>query len=226
MGLYKYMEPVNMPRGTHYGNSFLILPSKKTGRNCTAFSNLEFEHLLTLEMDPQVEYFCEQPLKTTVVFGGSKKETVFDCWVLFRDGREEFREVKYSADMESSTDKGRRCREQVAAQKMWCLQNGFDYRLTTDKEIQRGEFYIRNLSFLAAKARRFPEPDKDADRYIRAYLRDTGKATVGMLDSSGRFERLRTLDYLAYLSYMGVVRFGKMEDECITNKTEVEYIGE
>lgn len=222
---YKFSKPLSLPRGTHYGNSYLIIPSRKIGRNVTAFSNLEYENILTLEMNPHVEYFCEQPLKVHVYIGGEIKDTIFDCWVKYVDGREEYQEVKYYSELNADNDKGKRCREQVGAQKAWCIQNGETYNLRTDKNIELGDYYIRNLSFLAAKARRFSTPNKEAERYIRNYLDGLGRTTVGFLDTSGRFEKYRTMDYLAYLAYIGAIKFENIENEIISFKTEVIYIG-
>lgn len=70
-----YQKPVEMPRGTHYGNNYWIFQSRKVGRNVTAFSNLEHDNLVTLEMNPEVEWYCEQPEKTTVFYDGTRAET-------------------------------------------------------------------------------------------------------------------------------------------------------
>ena len=58
---YKFTTPIKMPRGTHYGSNYWMFESKKIHRCVTAYSNLEYENLLTLEMNPEVEYYCEQP---------------------------------------------------------------------------------------------------------------------------------------------------------------------
>ena len=225
MEKYRYTEPIKMPRGAHYGSSYLVLPSKKIGRNVTAFSNLEFENLLTLEMDHKVEYYCEQPLRVETHIGGKKRETTFDVWVMYADGKNELQEVKYEEELNSQTTNGERCREQVAIQKMWCLQNEYEYCLRTDRDIELGPFWIRNLSYLAAKARRFQIPDKDAERIIVHYLQNIDRSTIGLLDSSGRFERFRTMDYLAYLYYKGVIDFVGIADNILSFKTEVVYCG-
>ena len=76
---YKFTTPIKMPRGTHYGSNYWMFESKKIHRCVTAYSNLEYENLLTLEMNPEVEYYCEQPYSATVFVGGKEYKTIFDA---------------------------------------------------------------------------------------------------------------------------------------------------
>lgn len=221
----RFTKPLPMPRATHYGNNYWIFESRKLHRRVTAFSNLEYENLLCLEMDAKVRYYCEQPYEANVFIGGKEYRTIFDVWVAYKDGSEEFQEVKYFEELESDTKKGERDRRQVTVQKKWCLQNEFQYTLRTDKEIELGEFYIRNLNLLAAKARRFHVYSENADDVIRNYLAELNRTTIGYLVSSGRFRQNKTLDYLADLYYRGIITFLNLENECISNKTEVVYNG-
>lgn len=221
----RFTIPIAMPRAMHYGNNYWIFQSRKLHRRVTAFSDLEYKNLLCLEMDANVRYYCEQPYEVNVFIGGKEYKTIFDVWVVYADGSEEFQEVKYFEELEADTDKGERDRRQVAVQKAWCLQNGFQYTLRTDKEIELGEFYIRNLNLLAAKARRFHISSKNADDVIINYLAELNTTTIGYLVSSGRFEQNRTLNYLADLYYRGVITLLDLENECISNKTGVVFNG-
>lgn len=217
----RFTEPISMPRATHYGNNYWIFESKKLHRRVTAYSNLEYENLLCLEMDANVSYFCEQPYEARTFMGGKEYKTIFDVWIEYKDGTEEFQEVKYTAEIDADTKKGERVRKQIAVQAAWCLQNGFRHNIRTEKEIELGQFYIRNINLLAAKVRRFSQPSDNADKVIIEYLQSLGETTVGYLVSSGRFEHNRTLDYLADLYYRGMITFANIEDECISNKTVV-----
>ena len=109
-----------------------------------------------------IDFFCEQPYKATVFIGDKEINTIFDVYVVYRDGREEFQEVKYQEEIDSDNSKGERSRNQLVAQQIWCMQNGFDYNLRTDKEIEDGKFYIRNLAYLAM--------DYLADLYYRGII--------------------------------------------------------
>lgn len=222
---YKFTTPIEMPHSTHYGNNYWIFESRKLHRRVTAYSNLEYENLLTLEMNPEVVYYCEQPCSTTVFVSGKEHKTIFDVYIVYKNGREEFQEVKYQQELDSDSPKGKRSQEQIEIQKMWCLQNDFPYVLRTDKDIEKGQYFIRNLSVLSAKARRFHIESKEADKAIISYLSKIKRTTIGLLSESGRFEINKTLDYLSDLYYRGIIKFDDICNDCLTNKTEVIFCG-
>ena len=96
-----FKTPIEMPRGSHYGSDYWICQSHKIKRRVHMYSMLEFWNFITLEMDSSVEYFCEQPFEIEIHDEKSEKirKSVFDFWVLYTDGREEFQEVKYSSEI-------------------------------------------------------------------------------------------------------------------------------
>lgn len=221
---YKYTEPVDMPRGTHYGSNYWLFNSVKCHKTVAAFSNLEYENLLSLEMNHEVEYFCPQPLKTPVVIDGKTSETVFDVYVVYKNETEEMQEVKYSSELEGDSKKAKRSQEQIIKQKAWCAQNGINYQIRTEKEIEAGEFFIRNLSILAAKNRRFCNAIV-SEKALMAYVEDKVNPTIGMLKSSGLLTSSFGTDFLAHLYYQGKILFSDIENKPLTNSTEVTVNG-
>ena len=95
-----YTTPVNIPRSTHYGSNYYEFLSRKLKRTVRAFSSLEYWNQICLEMDYQVEKYCEQPLEAEVYYDGKTYKTVFDIWVKYRDAREEFQKVKMQLKVE------------------------------------------------------------------------------------------------------------------------------
>lgn len=63
----EFTKPIAMQRSTHYGNNYFSVYSNKIKRVVHLFSNLEYYNFLTLETNPQVETFCEQPLKIEII---------------------------------------------------------------------------------------------------------------------------------------------------------------
>lgn len=222
---YRYTTPISMPRGTHYGNNYHIMPSRKLSRNVCAYSNLEYENLLCLEMNPEVEFYCEQPVEVSVMADGESHKTTFDVYVYYRSGNEEMQEVKYYDELHSDSEKGLRDQKQIKVQKIWCESNQIDHLIQTDREIEKGEFTIRNIAWLAAKARRVCVTDKEACRYILSYLTKHDFVTIGMLYEAGMLRRSNGLDVLADLAYRGKIRFTKLDSEVISNASEVTLYG-
>ncbi len=215
--MYPYEKPIVKARSSNYGSNYWIFQSRKVHRPVAVFSNLMYENILTLEMDNDVEWFCEYPLDTTVYVGGKEEKLVFDAWVRYADGKEEFQGVAYTSSEDSH--------KSIAVQAKWCIQNGIGFNYRNEKNIHKGQFYIRNLSVLAARARRFTMSSYNADQMLIGFLSEVKRATVSTLDKSGRFESGRTMDYLSDLYYRGIIDFHNISSECISSNTEVIFCG-
>ena len=156
---------------------------------------------------------------------GESHKTTFDVYVYYRSGNEEMQEVKYYDELHSDSEKGLRDQKQIKVQKIWCESNQIDHLIQTYREIEKGEFTIRNIAWLAAKARRVCVTDKEACRYILSYLTKHDFVTIGMLYEAGMLRRSNGLDVLADLAYRGKIRFTKLDSEVISNASEVTLYG-
>ena len=215
--MYRYKNPIERARSSAYGNNYWIFQSRKVHRRVAVFSNLEYENILTLEMDPEVEWYCEYPLETTVFVGGKEEKILFDVWVKYTDGHEVFQGVAYTTTEETH--------KTIAMQAKWCIQNGLEYEFRNEKVIHKGRYFIRNLNVLAARARRFRLSSVNADQMIRGFLHEKKRITIEELAGSGWFESERTIDYLADLYYRGIINLHNIPSECINGKMEVIICG-
>ena len=215
--MYRYKKPIERARSSAYGNNYWIFHSRKVHRRVAVFSNLEYENILTLEMNPEVEWYCEYPLETTVYVGGKEEKILFDVWVKYTDGHEVFQGVAYTTTEETH--------KTIAMQAKWCIQNGLEYEFLNEKVIHKGRYFIRNLNVLAARARRFRLSSVNADQIIRGFLHEKKRITIEELAGSGWFESERTIDYLADLYYRGIINLHNIPSECINGKMEVIICG-
>jgi len=221
MNTYRYTAPEAMQRSTHYGSNYYIIPSRKLGRNVTAFSYLEYCNILTLEMDSEVEYYCEQPCTVDVCVDGIISSTTFDTYVYYKDGREEMQEIKYLDELNSDDKKGERDRSQIEKQRLWCVQNGIGHVVRTDNIIMSGDYKIRNLEWLAAKARRYTMTKAFGRNALISFLKENGSITIGQLYTSGIITTKDGLNLLADMYYRGEIKFKDFNDYQLSNKTEV-----
>ena len=215
--MYRYETPIERPRSSNYGSNYWIFHSRKVRRRVSVFSNLEYENILTLEMNPEVEWYCEYPLEITVFVGGKEEKILFDVWAKYTDGREVYQGVSYKAASDSH--------KKIALQAKWCIQNGLEYEFRNEENIHKGPLLIRNLNVLASRARRFQVQSVNADQMLLGFLSEQQRASLTMLEHSGRFDDGRTLDYLADLYYRGKINFRNISNECISGNMEVVYIG-
>lgn len=145
---YLFIKPIEMPRGSHYGSDYWIAYSYKLKRRVCLYSYLEYSQFISLEMNPLVEYFCEQPFEINGIFNGKNKKSVFDFWVQYKNSNSEFQEVKYISELKGNDKKAVRSKEQTEFQKQWCDENNYKYAIITDEDIFKSRHYIGNLQLL------------------------------------------------------------------------------
>lgn len=136
-------SPVYRPKGaSRVGNHWEVF-SGKLNRCVCLYSDLEYDHWLTVEWDRRVTTFCEQPCVSSTHVGGKLRTSVPDMWVRYDDGREEYLEVKYEKDAKNP---GARTAEQLYIQSEWALSNRYSYRIVTERVIRGNRIKLRNLS--------------------------------------------------------------------------------
>lgn len=216
-----FKEPIIMPRGTHFGNNYWEVYSSKIKRKVCLFSNLEYENFLTLEMNPQIEYFCEQPLEAKVKIDGEETKTIFDFWVKYKDGTEEMQEVKYSSELTGTDKKSLRSQAQIKKQTLWCAQNQINYCIRTEDVINKGIFHIRNYNIMAAKVRRYiPTNIETVIDNIEDILSITKKITISDLIKEDVLPENLELSILSYLYFVGAIIMN-IENKPLNNSTEI-----
>ena len=162
----RYKNPIEMVRGTHYGNNFFITYSRKLSRVVKLFSNLEYYNFLMVEMDPEIVEFCEQ--FDEIRFPVQQTEVTFIPDMITEDirGRLRVKEVKYEAELTGQSDSAKRSQRQIKAESGWCREMGYGFDLVTEQELMQG-FLIPNLHNLAARVRKYYSPDSSNERLLR-----------------------------------------------------------
>jgi hypothetical protein len=101
--------------------------------------------------------------------------TVFDFWIHWPDGIEEYREVKYEKDLEQGT----RASRQIEAQQLFCSLHGFKHVVSTERTIRSNVLYLENwksmLHHLAMTAG--IDLSRISKRVIE-FLRASGRASI------------------------------------------------
>lgn len=209
--------PVTMPRSTHYGNNYFVVYSNKIHRTCNFFSNLEYYNFLTLEINPEVDKFCEQPLKIKIVQNNELKYAIFDMWVRYRNGREEMQEVKYNTELIDNI----RSQEQIRREEIWCRENGIDFCVRTDKTISKGRFFLNNANIIASRLRRYiPTESAFYNPRIIKTLEQYNSLTIAELIENEMLPINNEVNHLCYMYEKGLIKMN-IEDQPLGDKTEV-----
>lgn len=170
----RFKKPVWDPRRGSYGNNLWQAFSQKLGRRVKSYSDLEFNHYILVESNPDIVSFCEQPVKVLGRVDEKDCASFMDMWILWRDGSEEFREVKYAKDL----DKPRVIR-QIEIQKSWCERNGFRHSIITEKEIYKNHVLLRNWKLILSQMATSRDLDlRKIEKQVYQFVSITGKATV------------------------------------------------
>lgn len=140
-----FKKPIITNFSNKYGNNRWIVYSQKIQREVYLFSDLEYANWLLIENDSLVKYFCEQPiLIKSQDDDGKIIKTIPDMYILYQNGVEEIREIKYEKDLE--TDRALR---QSSEQKKWCMQNNMKHQIVTEITLLQNYVLLSNLKLLS-----------------------------------------------------------------------------
>jgi hypothetical protein len=140
--IQKY-SPVTKLAASRFGNNRWIVFSLRLLRLVILYSDLEYDHWVTVESNYRIVSYCEQPLRVRVKTAHGFVTTVFDMWLLFASGKEVFREVKYRNQLTEP-----KVIRQLAAQKTYCASDGGIHDIFDELRIRRNPRYIRSWKFI------------------------------------------------------------------------------
>lgn len=196
--------PIVMPRSKKYGNNYWNTKGPKVNREVILYSDLEYDHWVTIETDSDVSSYCEQPLEITYVLNGKQHRTIFDMCKLQKDVGQVFIEVKYEKDLQPNSRKYDGTMRQIEAQREWCRLNDKLYVVKTEKDIRTGRYAIENRIKILKSVTNQKIPDflQDVDECI-----GYDKIRIGVLCK--KLEHLTIYDVLLasyWLYYRGEIK--------------------
>ena len=201
----KYKKPIEMPRGTHYGNNYFIVYSRKEKRCVKLFSNIEYYNFLKIEMDPDIVALCEQFDEIRFPVDGEEITFIPDMITEDVQGRLTVVEVKTSADLSGQGENAKRTQRQIKAESAWCQAMGYAFEVRTEDDYLSQKYLMPNLHHLAERIRRYYSNDNSSERYIRRLFDGAKELTVADIIDSCKMPSGYELDALAELYYLGVV---------------------
>jgi len=211
-------QPKIMPRGSKYGSNYWISEGPKVGmRQVTFYSDLEFDHWVYVETEPEVEKYCEQYPEISYVLNGELHSSVFDMWIQFRDGSIKCCEIKYESELTIENPQYERTLRQTEAQRAYCEQNGIHYEIVTDKHLRQNPYELENRLNIISFVKNNPEPSATAQ--LRKYIRNERKSMQVITD-------LTSIPYplvhnaCLWLYYHGVIQLN-LDESIVCRKTEV-----
>ncbi|GGD62802.1 TnsA endonuclease N-terminal domain-containing protein [Paenibacillus nasutitermitis] len=195
-------KPIIVPRNKKYGNNYWETRGPKVEkRDVILYSDLEFDHWLTVECDHNVNTYCEQPKEITFVINGTLRKSIFDMVICDFNSLPTFVEVKYECELKPSHKKYERTMRQIEAQVNWCNHNGFSHEVRTEKTIRKGRHTIENKLRIISNIQNIQRPthctvvSKLLESHRKIKVSDLYMLLHGQLE---KYDILVTLHWLYY----------------------------
>lgn len=181
----RHSKPVWSPGRGSYGNNLWQVYSPKLGRKVKLYSDLEYHHWILVEATPEIVTFCEQPIRMQSRVEGRDRASYIDMWVQWRNGSEQYRELKYAKDI-AQIDNKPLLRRQLAIQVAWCERHGVEHLIITDAQVHANKLLLRNWRLILSILANAKETDfRKLQPTILHIIESEGQISIGCLQ--GRF---------------------------------------
>ncbi|MBP1931987.1 TnsA endonuclease N-terminal domain-containing protein [Ammoniphilus resinae] len=193
-------SPVDIKPSKYFGNNWFG-DSPKMNRQVYLHSDLEYDHWVLVETNPNIVAFCEQPLRIQSIVNEDLIESVFDMWVQYKDSEEHFIEVKYSHELNPNnpSPKSQRAIRQTTAQMLWCKQHGFQYSIMTEDSIRGNPIYLSNMKEIIPCVRMMKATIETDEYLLLRVLKGKNRMTFSelfhLLHTKITAQRLRNIIY-------------------------------
>lgn len=199
------LNPKIIKRNKRYGNNYWRGKGRKVNlREVTFYSDLEYDHWVSVEMDFNVITYCEQPSEKEIsyVFEGELRSTLIDMWVLLKSGIEEYREVKYTSELRPGHRNYERNMRQIGAQRKWCEDNGLTHRVIDETMLRTSPYIMGNRVKLLG----YINNTEYDDRYIQLLdFVQSEKLTLHNLIQNVKLPLNQLLVSCSWLTYKGII---------------------
>lgn len=219
-----FKQPIPAIGRRSYGNNLWDGYSTKLKRNVNLNSDLEHDHWILVETDPEIVDFCEQPLKIVHSIDGKRRESIFDMWILKKDGSSYLIEVKYSDDLNPKNPKSARALEQTRYQQSWCELHGHNYLIRTEEHIRENLLYLANMKKVLRYTRNRAS-SIDTNRYkIIEHLNQNPISLKNLAGLLTEIPRSRMYEAISWLVYEGEIATN-LDTKRFGPETEVWLVG-
>ncbi|WP_047982022.1 TnsA endonuclease N-terminal domain-containing protein [Ornithinibacillus contaminans] len=208
-------SPVVDPSKKHYGANFWDSYSNKINRDVHFYSDLEYDHWIHIETNPNVVDFCEKPMKIKGIIDGKIHETTFDMWIKWKDGNEEFIEVAYNKDVLNRKDTKRR----IFLQREWIKNNNRNYRIVDETQVRKQPL-LDNLKVILPYTKDFHKLNEISIFSLLRYINEKPATFQELIDNTSQKDVFTFYQNIFYLYYEGKINFN-IEEQHFNYLTKV-----
>ncbi|MBA2941060.1 hypothetical protein HZF08_22530 [Paenibacillus sp. CGMCC 1.16610] len=211
--------PISITQADKYRRGHWDGISIKVNRNIDLLGDLEYDHWIYVETDPNIKTFCERPKKIEGFINGKKIESIFSMWVKDESGVETFLKVRYASPYRTKKIKSTISSAELL-EKCWCEENNFNYKVITDLDIRKNPIELSNKKLLLSFIKNRPLPI-DTDKHLIA-KKITKRITINELQTNllGVIPPSRVTESISWMIYSGEIQ-SNMHEVAFGSKMEV-----
>ena len=176
--------------------------SPKMSRKVCFFNDLDHDHWITIEANPRVKRFCEYPAKLTFQADGKEMSALFDMWILWSDGKEEFRIIGFPTSPKTI---GKPDSEWTKRVEGWCREHGATFSYINEERVRANPLFISNCK----RALKFLVKSKMREEHalaLMAKIRETeGISIADVLGSNNQLSEEDILNGIFWLLFSGKI---------------------
>ena len=136
-------------------------------------------------------------------------------WIQYKDGYEEFIEIKYTRDLSKENVK-----KQIYIQKSWCEKNSKNHRVVTEEDIKQSPIKVSNMKLILNLIKTRVEDITVIEKLKKVILEASEKLTIERLSLLSKIEYNQTLKVVALLIYSNEIK-SNFSVKTFGKKTEV-----
>lgn len=183
-----------------YGNNRWKTKSLKIDREVFLYSDLEYDNWLTVECNPSVIKFCEQPFLIKLPYNNTIRTSIPDMWILYDNGDEEIVEVKYSNDLIKN-----KVKEQIEIQQLWATKKGIRHKIVTEREVRVNRLLLSNYKSILSILKNVEIKELvELDNYLDI-IKAKERLLISEFSDLFNVEQTVVLKNIAFLLYRGQI---------------------
>lgn len=214
-----FEHPIHMTRSSKYGNNYWTGYSYKMGRMVELFSDLEYDHWLTVECNPKIIKFCEQPLIIEESIDRKQFHSIPDMWVLNNKNEESIIEIKYLSALTKEHPKYLQTMRQIEIQKRWAKKNNLEHFVISEDAVRMNRTLLNNYRKIIAYVRQYNSNFMPINEKILNQIKKGRCSFHKIIDGQKEHDYISTIS-LMYLIYSGNI-YSDIDIQPISKNTEV-----
>lgn len=209
-------NPIPLNKSQRCGVGYWEGLSPKLRRDVTLLGDLEYDHWILIETNPNIISYCERPIQLSSLINGKIVHSIPSVWVKYSDDSESLIKVRYS---KSNPIKSKSIDQEIANEQQWCKDKNMGYCVVTENDIRSNALLLSNKRLIVSMVSNRLIPI-DTDIFQITHFINNQKVTLNKMFESFSIPDSRIIEGICWLLFKGVLR-SNLDQVPIGSKLEV-----